>query len=146
MRRKIFGVLGIIIGLSMLSVAAYQTYEHYRIAKYGVETDIEASSAFEQHRRFRGGVEFFAMLNFRTQSGNTVTVHRRVSTSIKEKFDTSGILRLKYLPENPGKIILADDSALELLVMSGMGLFLLIGGVNMLIRPAANKTLGSHLK
>jgi hypothetical protein len=59
MRRKIFGVLAIIIGLPMLGIAVYQTDEYFRIEKYGVQASIDASSVFIPHRKLRGGTEFF---------------------------------------------------------------------------------------
>jgi hypothetical protein len=146
MRRKIFGVLAIILGLPMLGIAVYQTDEYFRIEKYGVQASIDASSVFTPHKKLRGGIEFFATLNFVTQSGSKVIVHRTVSTLIKEKFDADGTLKLKYLAEYPDKINLADGNALEIFVAWGMGLFLLIGGVIMLIRPTANRILSNDLK
>lgn len=140
------GVLAIVIGLPMLGIAVYQTNEYFRIEKYGVEASIDASSVFIPHRKLRGGTEFFATLNFVTQSGSKVIVHRTVPTSIKEKFDADGTLKLKYLAGYPAKINLADGDALEILGPCGMALFLLIGGVMMLIRPATNQIRSSNLK
>lgn len=139
MRFKLALVILMILGPVMIVGNYRETAQRKQIAKEGLEA-VATPTAKIESRRKRGGTTY--KLDIQFQAGGVITQQRvKVSRETYDNAESSPGLKIKYLKEDPSKIILVGEPLENPSMYTiGGGMFLVgaLGTGYMLLRRSSN--------
>lgn len=121
----------ILLGVVYAGYSAKHLMDDRALEQHGKMAVVEPIAQYTQTTHKKGlseRREYDANVTFKTESGETVTVKKKLSVDLIEQFASGGRVSIRYLPENPRVTRLGAEGKMSG-VDIGMGLLALIGGV-----------------
>lgn len=128
-RNVIFGVLSIVVGLSVLTIGAKEWLKMSRTKSSGVVATIQAP---DQYTRTKSGLltTYSANFTFETTGGQVISRRRPFPGELVDDFTSGKQVKVFYDPSNPGDFVFEKDGPPWPAVLIGVA-FLAAGPVLM---------------